>query len=669
MEKIKTTKLHVTKYISEVADDIWNVIDNSKGKYICLIAPPGIGKTRLSTVSDSGRDIITAMPMINGIVAQAEVPVEQKYYAKNPIKADQKIVFPALSTYDQLAKLSLENVTRDTHLFLDESHRLTTDDFRSSIPRALEVAMKVAKKVIFMSGTLDVEVFQDLVKDVIIVTQDDPVKIDLQVVHTQTPDGHKMGQFNFVREGVDAIHSRGNKALVLMQDTQLCKKLCELDPDHRIWANGNESSKTQMSHPYMKNILDTGDVPREINLIVGTSVLVEAWTLNHEDGVEWEVLIASNSATQHSLASATVVEQLCKRMRNAPYRIQCSLQVSESLGQLPIKYDVKMVDNGHNIHCANLIAQGSENAEYSKYKINIVDDKPSILGRLQVRQRMFNKSISYHPRKPQAFLDRCTFYDINATVVNFEAEYMEHKDNVHVNKVFLQMIDAWSVPTQEDVKKMFDNNVPKKVVLVDILENLLKEYKVRNTKAKPDLYPFAAMWYKYGVQDEIVEHLSEMAEDDKGELQYKRNGVAGAYEKLMTELYSNSYLKELRLAVWKKHRGRPFTAKELRRWMNTSVTPKHFSRFKQDANVKQAEKDKKVRTNKDNTIAALMRNLVAYECVGRLPKKGAKLYQLLERPLPIITIDDDAEMEYGFVYRLAIQPKAMVYRSVLRQFD
>ncbi len=646
-------KFKIKQYIGEddnkIVPEIIRIIKKSK-KGVLLIAPPDSGKTTF--LRESGVALVL-QPTINGILAQKE---SDKYYDKHTF--GDTLPLPAFATYEKGVRLS-EELIKNNITVIDEAHQITHATYRVNIGRAIENAKKVSEHFVMMSGTLDVPVFEGYYDTVIEITQHVSKQIDLHLVDAfyEDPNGNekRVSQHAYALKAIERIHRKGKKALVLMQNTSLCKIVRDTHPSgSTVMVVGNESSHTQRSDPNAAPIIKRGIVPDKVKTLIGTTTYLEAWNLV-DDQYEWEVVICT-SANTRDLALPYIISQFASRVRSQN-KVNVYLQIFSEDLERPIAYNAERIDKQHREKTKAQRSMGKYLPSVVKIKTFCPVGEPLMVSHLQHRQKAYDNSVRFNIDRPEPFTKECKRYNIHIVDISNFTVFAEQIDLfIPKTEAMINMIEADAVPTHDEVKHIlgiseidFFKNSEREAHLMKYLKPLFAGYKKVNSKAKTDLYQLAHLIYESSSVDEVLRYLNTLTK--KGG--YRYNGCESAYRSINETVTEGTYLDNLRGKIFKKFTERvviseevnvgdkpyqpevtkliatEFTSKELYRYLKNKVDPKHFGRFKEKDRFAKDTYDKEERLEKFSdgklNVNKMMKGLMKYK--ERTADK-VKLYEL-----------------------------------------
>ncbi len=604
-------------------------------KNILIIGAMGIGKTE--GFRQHG-NVVILEPSVNATISQGD---SVKVYGQSRFTdTDIPKQTPVFATYEKGKHLTREFM-KDRLLVIDEVHQITRGGFRG-FERDIDNAVRVSDTVVWMSGTLDIDVFSNQYDAVVYVIKKNPQTFNLQIYNTYIDvNSYKripLPMRDFILGKSRSLLKQGKRALCLLQSSADCKAVKDEYGDRCIMFVGNEDKKTQYSDPRAAEVVRTGKIPDGVDVLVGTTTILEAWSLNE---LNFEVVIATSIKSMTAAGLAYAIAQFAARLRLLPH-VMVHLQVFKEHTKTNTPFNVKTVDFGFKETTKARLAMGYNLPRAAREKMFNRDGEVMLAGKLQHRQQAYDKSTSIDLENMDNFVKECNRYHIEVDECIIDVSdgiYTELNIHIPKNEAMINMIHHDAVPTIEEVDQLLGLGEgpifqpgPREARLTAFSDPLFAEYKAVGKKAREDLQHLSHMVYKFTTKEDVLEYLDTRNKKEK----YKYNGCAAAYRSMRENMIESKHLHKLRLQIHKKftyreplpkahelHRQkykdpipRSFTTKELHKYLSKQK-PSLFNRFEKGNNFSKDDNDKENRlelmANGDYNMVRMLGGLLKYE--------------------------------------------------------
>ena len=408
---------HLTskEYLGNIRHDLLSHI----GRVTLIEAGAGVGKTEMvKALVRDGKKVILVMPFTSTIKSKVEGDKDWSFaYSNYKVRLDQT---PGVAmTIDKFSHMNLMDIKAMgyDYIIIDESHLLFQSEYRTVMPKVIEMIRNTEVPIVLMSGTPSGEMvfFPDIVH--LKVTKDDTRQKEFRVFFTDTASDQKLYMCKHMARDIasgNRILFPSNKGTTFSKEIKSMVQYF-LENDHFIYDEVNLQyyKKSNVGEQFMddvnfeKTIKDTQILMCSSYLSVGVDILDK-----YKFSIYFEDLILPQE-----------IEQYANRLRSNDLYINMYVSKKDSDGnpkhinkfrEMNFKMNDEEIKSIHSIIqiCNEMIQRNKDEYKYNSLISSIINQ---------------NTFIEYNDIDNKYYLN-----DIAYKTVYFERKYRDYAQQLPV---------------------------------------------------------------------------------------------------------------------------------------------------------------------------------------------------------------------------------------------
>lgn len=417
------------------------------GRVTLIEAGAGVGKTEMvKAIVRDGHKVILVMPFTSTIKSKVEGDKDWSFaYSSYKVKLDQT---PGVAmTVDKFSHMNLMDIKASgfDYIIIDESHLLFQSEYRSVMPKVIDMIRNTEVPIVLMSGTPSGEMvfFPDIVH--LKITKDDTRQKEFRVFFTENSSDQKLYICKHMARDIASgrrVLFPTNKGTIFSKEIKAMVQYF-LENDHFIYDEVNLQyyKKSNVGEQFMddvnfeKTIKDTQILMCSSYLSVGVDILDK-----YKFNIYFEDLILPQE-----------IEQYANRLRSNDLYINMYMSKRDADGNIkPInkfremnfKLNDEEIKSIHSIIqiCNDMLKRNKEEYKYNSLISSIINQ---------------NTFIEYNEIENKYYLN-----DIAYKTVYFERKYRDYAQQLPVlmkgMKAYGYLLDSKNLPEFE-AKEVLDD--------------------------------------------------------------------------------------------------------------------------------------------------------------------------------------------------------------------